>query len=514
MNFYPKSFRLIGFSLLALGLLAGTVLWSNNQENEDASPKKARPAPTLDVDSSPVRAPGDREVASYADVLERATPSVVGVVTTQVVPANRSGPANLQELLRRFYGVPPEQAPGDEPQDDSGSEDERRVPAGMGSGVIVSPEGYILTNNHVVRLGRSSEIADEILVQLPDGREFTAELVGADEKTDIAVLKIEADDPLPYLTFADSELLRVGDVCFAIGNPLRVGLTVTKGIISGLGRTDLRILGMQGYENFIQTDAAINMGNSGGALIDAQGRLIGINTAILSRTGGNIGIGFAIPSSLARYIMESLIANGEVPRGFLGVVPGDVSPQLAEAWGLSSTKGALIRQVEEGGAAAAADIRHGDVITAVDDRAVDSAAELRLAISQTPPGRTVTLTILRKGKEMTKEATLGSLGEAMAAGGPEEVEPAVTIIPGVVLKPLDAELREEFSIPSTVEGLVIAEITRVTPANQQFRPGMVISEVNGRTVATVDEIEGAIRPGQNSLYVWFNGVYDYLAFRK
>ncbi|MFP4351936.1 MAG: Do family serine endopeptidase [Puniceicoccaceae bacterium] len=513
MKFNPRSFPLIGFPLLALGLLAGTVLWSGNPENGGKPRQEDRPAPTLDVDSSPVRAPGDHEVASYADVLERATPSVVGVVTAQVVSTNRSGPSNLQDLLRRFYGIPPEQSPGDEPRDDSRSEDERRVPVGMGSGVIVSPEGYILTNNHVVRVGRSSEIADEILVQLADDREFTAELVGADERTDIAVLKIEADDPLPHLTIADSERLRVGDVCFAIGNPLQVGLTVTKGIISGLGRTDLGILGMQGYENFIQTDAAINMGNSGGALIDAQGRLIGINTAILSRTGGNIGIGFAIPSSLARYIMESLIDKGEVPRGFLGVVPGDVSPQLAEALGLASTKGALVRQVEEGGAAAEAGVRHGDVITAVDDHAVDSAAELRLTISQTPPGRTVTLTILRDGEEITREATLGSLSEATGEGA-QPVEPGATTIPGLLLEPLDAGLREEFSIPSAIKGLVIAEITRVTPANQQFRPGMVISEVNGRTVRTVGEMEEAIRPGQNSLYVWFNGVYDYLAYLK
>ena len=508
MNFKPNSFRLIGFSLLALGLLAGTVLWSNDPEEESA-----RPAPTLDVDSSPVQAPGESEVASYADVVEGATPSVVGVVTTQVVSTGRSGPETLQDLLRRFYGIPPERGPGDEPDGQRESEDERRVPAGMGSGVIVSPEGYILTNNHVVRLGRSSEIADEILIQLPDGREFTAALVGTDEKTDIAVLKVEADEPLPYLTIADSDLLRVGDVCFAIGNPLSVGLTVTKGIVSALGRTDLGILGMQGYEDFIQTDAAINMGNSGGALIDAQGRLIGINTAILSGTGGNIGIGFAIPSGLARYVMESLIANGDVPRGFLGVVPGDVSPQLAEAWGLSSTNGALIRQVEEDGAAAAAGIRHGDVITAVDDRPVDSAAELRLAISQTPPGQTVTLTILRNGKEMTKEATLGSLGDAMAEGG-KNSRAVDNIIPGVVLESLNAGLREEFSIPSSVEGVAISEITRVSPRNQQFRPGMVISEVNGRTVTSVGDLEDAIRPGQNSLYIWYGGVYDFLAFQK
>ncbi|MGE9291955.1 MAG: Do family serine endopeptidase, partial [Puniceicoccales bacterium] len=386
--------------------------------------------------------------------------------------------------------------------------DQRRIPSGMGSGVIISPEGYILTNNHVVRAGRSNEIADEILVQLADGREFKAELVGTDEGTDLAILKIDADESLPALTFADSEKLRVGDVCFAIGNPLGVGLTVTRGIVSAMDRS-IGILG-GGYEDFIQTDAAINMGNSGGALIDAKGRLIGINTAILSRTGGNIGIGFAIPANMARYVMESLIEHGEVSRGFLGVAIGDLTPDLSEAWGLSSTKGALVLQVQENSAASEAGLRHRDVIVEVDGKEIDSSTELRLTISQIPPGETVELKILRDGKEIMKNVTLGSLGEQAASTG--VFAPEKSPIENVVLESLTPELRKEYSIPSSVNGVLIGEIERMTPQNQQFRPGMVIREVNGVEVASPEDVSEALRKGLNTLYVWYENIPNFLTY--
>ena len=492
-------------------MMTGTVLWVfGNESAGEESAEASRPAPSLKVDDSPVQGETSPEVVSYADMLEKATPSVVGVVTTQVVSArDRRQPMTLEDFYRYYHGLPPRGAPeNDGPPDGEG--DERREAIGMGSGVIVSPEGYVLTNNHVVRVGRGNEIADQILVQLSDGREFEAELVGTDEGTDVAILKIDAGEPLPAVTFADSEKLRVGDVCFAIGNPLGVGLTVTRGIVSAMDRSIGILRG--GYEDFIQTDAAINMGNSGGALIDAKGRLIGINTAILSRSGGNIGIGFAIPANMARYVMESLIEKGEVPRGFLGVVIGDLSPELAEAWGLPSTKGALIRQVQEGSAAAKAGLMHSDVIIDVDGHEIDSATELRLTISQIPPNETVNLTILRNGEEIKKEVVLGSLGDHMASGTEDSVEERP--FENMAIAALTPELRAEFEIPSTVNGVLITDVERMTQVNQQFRPGMVISEVNRVPVTSVEEVSENLRDGQNSLYVWFDSGYDFLTYDR
>jgi len=506
-----KSKRLFFTLGSAAILIGGTALWSASNGESDESPNEIR-EPTVSVDSSPVPQVIGNEVASFADMLETATPSVVGVVTTEVVSGDRNGSITPEDLFRRFYGLPPRER---EEEPEEGKEDEYRVPTGMGSGVIIAPEGYILTNNHVVRNGRSEEMADEILVQLDDGREFTAEVVGTDRRTDIAVIKIDVDEPLPALTLADTDHLRVGDICFAIGNPLRVGLTVTQGIVSAIGRTDTRILGSQGYEDFIQTDAAINMGNSGGALIDAKGRLIGINTAILSRTGGNIGIGFAIPANLARYVMENLISKGEVPRGFLGVVPGDLSPNLARAWGLSSTQGALIRSVEEGGAAESAGIKHRDVIIEVDGRSIESARELRVAIAQTPPGQEVTLKLIRDGEEITKKVVLGSLGERIAEeSSNSEQTGKVAAFPDIELEELTDDIREEYTIPEKVTGVLIAGIDRVSPRTQDFREGMVISEVNRVPVANAAEVADHLREGLNELYVWYRGSYNFMTYEK
>jgi Trypsin-like serine proteases, typically periplasmic, contain C-terminal PDZ domain len=292
------------FALISAALVSGLPL--------------SQPIRDLDVrlDKSPIKAREAGPVLSYADVLEQATPSVVAVYTSRMV-MERSGGRQVPELFRQFglpvpRGMEPETAPR-----------ERREQLGVGSGVIISPQGYIITNHHVVEGARGRE-ADEIRVLLGDGVEYEAELVGSDRKTDVAVLKVKPDEPLPALTLADSEKLRVGDVVFAIGNPLDVGLTATQGIVSATGRDQGgRILGPGSYENFIQTDAAINLGNSGGALIDARGRLVGINTAIVSRSGGSIGIGFAIPVNMVLNVARNLIETGEVPRGMLGLFPDD-----------------------------------------------------------------------------------------------------------------------------------------------------------------------------------------------
>lgn len=464
--------------------------------------------------TSPDAAPETGLVLSYADMLERVTPSVVAVYTSRVVrfqPRMQRGQDPTEELFRRFFGFPmPEpqqpQPRGNEPE---GGE-ERRENVGAGSGVIVSRDGFILTNNHVITIGRSDQVADEIRVQLADGREFIAELVGRDPQTDVAVLKIDAGDNLPAITMADSDLVRVGDLTFAIGNPLKVGLTVTKGIVSALGRSNLGILGRASYEDFIQTDASINMGNSGGALIDARGRLIGINTAILSRTGGNIGIGFAIPSNLAYHVMQSLIGTGEVARGFLGVRPSDLTAETAEAFGLKSTRGALITQVEEGFAADQSGIRHGDIVLEVNGREIASAADLRLRIAQMAPGSEAVLKIFRDGETLEKTVVLGDL-QAGTARDPEQLSRQV--IPGLVIRPLTDELRQNFSIPAQIQGLVIEEITRLDANTQRVRPGMVIIEVNGQRVNTLQELEQAAVNGMNRFYVWFDGFHRFIALR-
>lgn len=313
--------------------------------------------------------------------VERATPSVVNVFTSKEIRTPRS-PLFDDPLFRRFFGDP-------------GSESQRTN--SLGSGVIVSPKGYILTNNHVV------EAADEIEVAMPNGKKLLASVVGNDPDTDLAVLRVEAQG-LPAITFGSSEKLRVGDVVLAIGNPLGVGQTVTSGIVSALGRVGL---GINTFENFIQTDAAINPGNSGGALVDAQGNLIGINTAILSRSGGSMGIGFAIPVSTARVVLEQIIKTGSVTRGWIGVELRPITPELVEAAGLGTTEGAFIFAVLRGGPASKAGVKPGDVLVKVDDLAVTHPAVVLNHIAALAPGAHARLTLRRKGETIEADVTVG-----------------------------------------------------------------------------------------------------------
>jgi serine protease DegQ len=281
----------------------------------------------------------------------------------------------------------------------------------LGSGVIISHDGYVLTNHHVV------EAADEIQVALSDGRTLAAELVGTDPETDLAVLRVAQKD-LPTLTLARAEDLRVGDVVLAIGNPFGVGQTVTMGIVSALGRNQL---GINTFENYIQTDAAINPGNSGGALVDAAGNLVGINTAIFSRSGGNMGIGFAIPVSIIKEVMEQIIASGSVTRGWVGIEVQDIVPEIAESLGLKSTRGALIAGVLRGGPADRAGIRPGDVLIAVDGKEVTDSSSLLKLIAALLPGRNTPLTLLRQNQEMKLPVTIQKrppLKRAASAGSP------------------------------------------------------------------------------------------------
>ncbi|MEC8279877.1 MAG: trypsin-like peptidase domain-containing protein [Verrucomicrobiota bacterium] len=359
------------------------------------------PPLNVKVDAQSIATSEDMPLVSYAGVLGQATPSVVAVYTSRIVSARQS--LTLPEFYRQFGRPIPRMMP------EEGSNRERKERLGVGSGVIISADGYIVTNYHVVQGMRGREV-DEILVRLNDGTEYVATLIGSDSKTDVAILKIEADASLPAVTLADSDLLRVGDIVFAIGNPRDLGLTATQGIVSALERNrGGQILGAGSYENFIQTDAAINLGNSGGALVDAWGRLVGINTAIVSSSGGSIGLGFAIPVNMVLNVATNLIKSGEVPRGMLGLFPDDLNREMADAFGLESTRGALVNQVQEDSPASRGGIRHGDIILKIDEREIDSAAELRLVVSQVLPGTKVAVTLIRQGKTMVLPITLGSL---------------------------------------------------------------------------------------------------------
>ncbi|MBK8118963.1 MAG: Do family serine endopeptidase [Sulfuritalea sp.] len=333
-----------------------------------------------------IEAPASGEphrAGSYADAANKAIPAVVHIFTSQEVKASRH-PFINDPIFRHFFG------------DRFGEQSQKR--SGLGSGVVVSPEGYILTNFHVV------DGADEIEVAHNDGRKYKARVVGSDPESDLAVLRIPADHKLPVIAFGSSDNLRVGDVVLAIGNPFGVGQTVTSGIVSALGRSQL---GINTFENFIQTDAAINPGNSGGALVDANGNLVGINTAIYSQSGGSMGIGFAIPVSLARNVMEQIVKTGGVTRGWVGIEVQEITPELAESFKLPTTQGALIAGVMRGGPADKAGIRPGDVLTQVTGKRVKDAQVMLELIAALEPGKTARFDLKREGRDVGVDVTIG-----------------------------------------------------------------------------------------------------------
>mgnify|MGYP000874323754 FL=1 len=339
----------------------------------------AKPVPVVETASSSL-APG-----SYRDAAARAMPAVVNILTLQV-PKRGAHPLARDPFFKRFFG-----------ERDPDAEDGEDLKNSLGSGVIVSHEGYVLTNNHVV------EGADEIEVVLTDGRKAPAKIGGLDPETDLAVIKINLDK-LPVIVLGQSELARVGDVVLAIGNPFGVGQTVTMGIISALGRNNLHI---NSFENFIQTDAAINFGNSGGALVDTRGNLIGINTAIYSQSGGSVGIGFAIPVSTAKTVMEAIIKDGHVVRGWIGVETQDITPELAQSFNLQRTSGAIIAGVVRNGPADKAGIVPGDILLTVQGKPVGDTTEMLNLIAQLPPGGKAKMTVLRKNREAALDVMVG-----------------------------------------------------------------------------------------------------------
>jgi serine protease Do len=422
---------------------------------------------------------------SFADIVERVAPAVVNISTTKAVgqgqlpefpfPAPPPG-SPFEDFFKEFFDRdrPPEQMP--------------RRQSSLGSGFVVDAEGYVVTNNHVIAE------ADEIQVVFGDERTFDAELVGTDPKTDLALLKIEGDDPFPAVTFADSDGVRVGDWVIAIGNPFGLGSTVTAGIISARSR-DIRA---GPYDDFLQVDAPINRGNSGGPSFNLDGEVIGINTAIFSPSGGNVGIGFAIPSNLALPVIESLKEEGRVRRGWLGVRIQTVTEEIAESLGLDEAEGALVASVTAGGPAEVAQIQPGDVILQFDNKKIDRMRGLPRIVAETPIGKEVEVAIWRRGEEQTVHVTLGELPEedelaALTESGADtpssaEIEPL-----GVTVATINDELRTRYELSQDASGVVIVEVREGSPAgDQSLRPGDVIVEVGQEEVNSPPEVQAKV----------------------
>jgi serine protease Do len=406
-------------------------------------------------------AEGNAQV-TIADIAERATPSVVNVASRRTVKDR----GQQEEMFRFFFGP-------------RGGEPEEREQRGLGSGVIYSKDGLVLTNNHVI------EGADEITVQTVDGTDYDAEVVGTDEKSDVAVLRLKgAVKDLVPIRVGDSASLRVGDVVLAIGNPFGFSQTVTMGIVSAKGRSET---GIVDYADFIQTDAAINPGNSGGALVNMQGELVGINTAIISRSGGYQGIGFAIPSKMAREIAEALVQHGRVVRGWLGIAIQDVDADLASAMGLPTADGVLVSDVEPGGPAAKGGLLRGDVILTVEGKKTNTSFQLRNLIAEAGANKKVSLAILRAGKPQTLSMLLGELktdkDRPALANAPAGAQPEVA--QGLQIEPISPNLRARLELPPNVkQGVVVTGVAPGSAAQSAgLVPGDVILELNERPIA-------------------------------
>jgi Do/DeqQ family serine protease len=418
---------------------------------------------------TPVVAPA-YAASGYADLVAKVAPSIVTIRSERVVKpaALPLGESQLPPFLRNFGFGPQDLQP--------------RREGGLGSGVVVSADGFVLTNNHVV------QGATKVKVELPDRRRLDARVVGTDAPSDLAVLKIDAKG-LPVLPFGDSEAIRVGDVVLAFGNPLGVGQTVTMGIVSAKGRaTDV---GDGSFEDFLQTDAAINQGNSGGALVNTAGQLVGINSQILSPSGVNIGIGFAIPSRMAETVMTQLVNGGEVHRGQLGVTVQGVTSDLASSLGLKDVRGALVSDVRKGSPAEKAGVERGDVITSLDGRPVADGNELRNRVASTNPGSGVSLGLVRDGRERTVRVELGELRPTQAKA--DAAEPGEKARLGLAVRPVSPEEARELGLESK-QGLLVSEVDPAGPAaDAGIRPGDVIEQVNRRPVSDVGGLKAAVK---------------------
>jgi serine protease Do len=415
---------------------------------------------------------------SFADLAERISPSVVNITTSTTV-AGRTGP----------QGIVPEGSPFEdffrEFQDRGGDGNRPRRSSALGSGFVISEDGFIVTNNHVI------EGADEIQIEFFEGFELPAQLVGTDPNTDIALLKVEAEGPLKFVSFGDSDVARVGDWVMAMGNPLGQGFSVSAGIVSARNRA------LSGtYDDYIQTDAAINRGNSGGPLFNMDGEVIGVNTAILSPNGGSIGIGFSMASNVVTRVVDQLKEFGETRRGWLGVRIQDVTEDMAEAMGLDEAKGALVSDVPEGPAQDGG-MQAGDVIISFDGVTVDDTRQLVRVVANTQVGKTVRVVISRDGSTETLKITLGRREEAEgavpAAAPATPEEPSSMDLMGLTLSPLTPEMRAEGDVPDSIEGLAVLDVDETSPAFEKgLRAGDIITEAGQSAVLTLQDLQDRV----------------------
>ncbi|NNF00473.1 MAG: DegQ family serine endoprotease [Pyrinomonadaceae bacterium] len=432
---------------------------------EETEPKSAPPVPVI-VD-------GIR--TSYADLVEKATPAVVQITSTlKNARTRKSSSSPFDEFFKQLPQRPQNRQPRQ----------------GFGSGVLVSEDGTILTNHHVVKN------ADKITIETNDNKTYEAKVVGMDPPSDLAVLKIEGEK-FPFLKLGDSDSVRVGDIVLAIGNPLGIGQSVTSGIISAKGRQTG--VGDGSFEDFLQTDAPINRGNSGGALINLSGELVGINSQILSTTGGSIGIGFAIPSNMSKSVMEQLIENGKVRRGMLGVDIQNINSDIAKKFNLKDANGVLVSNVRKDSAAEKAGIKRGDLITAVNGEKVDDGNALRNKVAGTLPGTEITLSIVRDGKEQEIKSTLGEFDlpndktEEDSSKEAEDAEQEESGKLGLNLQPLTPETAAKLKIPEEVKGVLVTGVDPNSPAGEKgIMRGDVIIEINRELVSTLEEVRRAI----------------------
>jgi serine protease Do len=478
----PRGSRswILAAALITAGVIIGFVVASDlnwmptgHAVPETPSAPVARPVATA---PQPILPGGGGQ--SFVDIAKAVKPAVVNIYATKTGRGDGPHATPFDDpFFRRFFG--------DEFFRRFEQQPRERKERGLGSGVIVDPNGLIITNNHVV--GK----AEDIRVTLSDKREFKAKLIGTDPKSDIAVVQIDATG-LPVVPWADSDKLEVGEFVLAIGNPFGLTQTVTMGIVSALGRS----AGIAEYEDFIQTDAAINPGNSGGPLVNVQGELVGINTAIFSQSGGNMGIGFAVPSNMARSIMQQLVQTGRVVRGWLGVSIQDLTPELASQFGIADTKGVLVSDVVDDSPAKKAGFERGDVIVEYDGKPMDSPTHLRNAVAQTPVGKKVAVKIIRDKKPRTMELTIAEQPKSMSqSGGDDESEGATPsgVLSGIDVRELNDELAGRYGLKSGERGVIVIRVKPGSIAEELgVREGDVILEVNRQAVTSLKTYEKII----------------------
>ena len=479
MNHRLLSFFLASSLLLTAGCKSGFL-----GEQTAATAPNQTAAPTA---PPPIVVDGTR--TSYADVVEKTSPAVVRI-ESEIKERQNPQSNQPQSPFDDFFNLPGQPQGGQPPQ-------RPQIQRGLGSGVIVSADGYILTNNHVV------EDAEKITVLMSDNKSYTAKAVGLDKPSDLAVLKIEGAT-FPFLNLGNSDNVRVGDIVLAIGNPLGIGQSVTAGIISAKGRRTGLSDGnrtQDSYEDFLQTDAPINRGNSGGALVSLNGELIGINSQILSsgQQGGSIGIGFSIPSNMAKTVMEQLIQNGKVRRGLLGINIQNISEEIAQNRGLKDTKGVIVSNVRPGSAAEKAGIKRGDVVLAINGETIEDSNILRNKVAQSQPGSEIKIKILRDGKEQEVSATLdefaveGEKADNKSGGDQNGGKQTETGKLGLNLQPLTPQIARQLELPAETSGVVVTEVDQNGAAAQQgIARGDVIVEINSQPVASLEDVKTAL----------------------